>query len=294
MAAEAYDGLLVLDKPGGPTSRDLVNRVQKWFPRGTKVGHAGTLDPLATGVLVVAVGRATRLTEYVQRMGKTYRTQLRLGCRSDTDDADGTVTPVPGAAEPPVERVDEVLRRFVGVIGQVPPAFSAAKVTGERAYDLARRGEDVSLSARPVRIDRVERLAYGYPLLELEIDCGKGTYVRSIARDLGEALGCGAYVQTLRRTRIGPFGAGEAVPLDLPAGEARRRLLPLAAAVSELPALRLPGRDVERLRSGQAVAVDPAALPEVGEVAVIDPADRLALIAEVIPGGRLKPAKVLT
>jgi tRNA pseudouridine55 synthase len=294
MPAEAYHGLLVLDKPGGPTSRDLVNRVQKWFPRGTKVGHAGTLDPLATGVLVVGVGQATRLTEYVQRMGKTYHTTLTLGARSDTDDADGTVTPVPGAAAPTAERVDEVLRQFVGEVEQVPPAYSAAKVTGQRAYDLARRGADVSLSARPVRINRVERLAYEYPVLELEIDCGKGTYIRAIARDLGDRLGCGAYVHTLRRTRIGPFLAEDRVQLDLPAEEARRRLLPLTAAVSELPALRLPAREIERLRNGQAIAADPALLADEGEVAVLDPSDRLALIAEVVPGGRLKPSKVMT
>jgi tRNA pseudouridine55 synthase len=289
---DLFHGLLVLDKPSGPTSRDLVNQVQKWFPRGTKVGHAGTLDPLATGVLVVCVGQATRLIEYVQRMGKTYRARLRLGCRSDTDDADGTITPVPGAVAPPVDWVDGALRRFVGVIEQVPPAYSAAKVTGERAYDRARRGEDVSLSARPVRIDRVERLAYEYPSLDLEIDCGKGTYIRSIARDLGEALGCGACIEALRRTRIGPFRAEEAVPLDLPAEEARRRLLPPAVAVSELPQLRLPGRDIERLRNGQVVTAGPG-LPAAGEVAVLDTADRLALVAEVVPGGRLKPAKVL-
>src|SRR5262249_47651341 len=130
LSAEPWNGLLVFDKPGGPTSRDLVNRVQRLLPRGTRIGHCGTLDPLATGVLVVAVGPATRLTEYVQRMGKTYQTRLSLGARSDTDDADGTVTPVPGAVPPIPERVAAVLTEFEGEIAQVPPAYSAAKVEG--------------------------------------------------------------------------------------------------------------------------------------------------------------------
>src|SRR5438105_1078430 len=193
------NGLLVIDKPSGMTSRDVVNRVQRWFPRKTKLGHTGTLDPLATGVLVVCVGNATRLAEYVQRMPKTYSATIVLGARSDTDDADGTVTPAPGIAAPPLRQLRDALGAFVGTIAQVPPQFSAAKVTGRRAYALARRGKDVALTARPVTEHAIDLLRYEYPLLELEVRCGKGTYIRALARDLGERLDCGGYIQALRR-----------------------------------------------------------------------------------------------
>src|SRR5262245_64141974 len=142
------DGLLVLDKPHGVTSRAAVDRALRWFPRGTRIGHTGTLDPLATGVLVLCVGQATRLTEYVQDMAKTYRAGLLLGARSDTDDADGVVTSVVGAVAPDPVAVEVALAGFVGEIEQVPPAYSAAKLTGRRAYDLARRGEEVSRRPR--------------------------------------------------------------------------------------------------------------------------------------------------
>src|SRR5205823_5252216 len=144
------DGLLVIDKPGGMTSRDVVNRVQRWFPRKTKIGHTGTLDPLATGVLVVCVGAATRLAEYVQAMGKTYTSRFRLGATSTTDDADGDVTETRGAVPPTREQIETARMLFVGAIAQVPPAFSALKVSGERAHDLARSGQEVRLAPRPV------------------------------------------------------------------------------------------------------------------------------------------------
>jgi tRNA pseudouridine55 synthase len=142
------DGLLVLDKPGGITSRAAVDRALRWFPRRTRMGHTGTLDPLATGVLVLCLGNATRLVEYVQRMGKTYRSIFRLGARSDTDDADGAVADVAAAVDPGRPAVLDALVGFLGAVAQTPPAYSAAKVTGRRAYDLARRGEEVSLESR--------------------------------------------------------------------------------------------------------------------------------------------------
>src|SRR5262249_37361136 len=172
MKSSPPHGLLVIDKPGGITSRAAVDRALRWFPRGTRMGHTGTLDPLATGVLVLCLGAATRLTEHVQRMGKTYRTGLGLGTRSDTADADGAATTVAGA--PPAEpaAVAAALAGFVGTVAQVPPAYSAAKVTGRRAYDLARQGRDVTLPARPVQIHGIDVLRYEYPLLELEVRCG--------------------------------------------------------------------------------------------------------------------------
>jgi len=248
-------GLLVLDKPAGMTSRAAVDRVQRWFPRRTRIGHAGTLDPLATGVLVLCLGGSTRLIEYVQRMNKVYRTRFLLGAQSDSDDADGTVTPVSGAVAADAATLAACLAAFVGTIEQVPPAFSAAKVAGQRAYDLARRREEVSLSPRPVQIHAIDILDYTYPHLDLEVRCGKGTYIRSLARDVGARLACGALVQTLRRTRIGSFTAEEALTLDAGAETAYAHLLPAERAVADLPRIVLGDSERKRLGQGQAVAV---------------------------------------
>lgn len=215
------DGFLVIDKPAGMTSRDAVNVAQRWFPRKTKIGHAGTLDPLATGVLVLCVGKATKLVERVQAMGKTYRATILLGAASDTDDADGTVTPSVVNAIPSEERIRELLPNFVGEIRQRPPNVSAIKVAGRRAYDLARRGQEVELKPRTVRVDAIRPLKYEWPRLDLEIDCGKGTYIRSIARDLGELLGVGGLIAALRRTRIGGFTAEMGLGVDATAEAAR-------------------------------------------------------------------------
>lgn len=291
------EGLLVLDKPAGATSRSVVDRVLRWFPRRTRIGHTGTLDPLATGVLVLCLGSATRLAEYVQLMSKTYRARLLLGANSDSDDADGVIAPVAGAVAPEAARVAKCTAEFVGEIQQVPPAYSAAKVAGRRAYDLARRGEEVSLRPRPVRIYRIDVLDYAYPHLDLEVHCGKGTYIRSLARDLGERLGCGALVQTLRRTRVGPFTVEGALTLDADAETARARLLPVEMAIAELPRLVLPEHDRKRLCQGQAVsipAIGGAPLPPAGEVAIFNTEGRLAAVAVFDPRRQmLQPAKVL-
>jgi len=295
MKVPVLDGLLVLDKPGGVTSRAVVNRVLPWFPPRTRIGHTGTLDPLATGVLVLCLGSATRLSEYVQLMSKTYRTRLLLGARSDSDDADGTLTPVAGALAPMLATVEACAAAFVGVIEQVPPTYSAAKVTGRRAYDLARRGEEVTLRPRPVRIQAIQVLDYAYPHLDLEVHCGKGTYIRSLARDLGERLGCGALVQTLRRTRVGPFLAEEALTLDADAETARARVLPAETAVAELPRLVLADNDLMRLGHGQTISVTERPQGADGErdTAVFDSAGRLAAIAIFDPQRKtLHPAKV--
>jgi len=166
------NGFLVIDKPGGMTSRDVVNRVQKWFPRKTKIGHTGTLDPLATGVLVICIGAATRLADYVQRMSKSYTSRFRLGAASTTDDADGRITESPIPRLPTREQIENELASFVGTIEQVPPAFSALKVEGQRAHELARRGNDLQLEARSVRIDAIRVEAYEWPYLDVDVDCG--------------------------------------------------------------------------------------------------------------------------
>jgi len=280
-------GLLVLDKPPGITSRDAVDRAAKWFPRKTKIGHAGTLDPMATGVLVLAVGQATRLIEYVQAMPKVYRARIRLGATSDTDDADGVVTPNPPATAVTLEALRTALDGFLGEIEQVPPAYSAARVEGRRAYDLARRGDEVALAPRTVRIDQIDLLAYAWPDLDLDISCGKGTYIRSIARDLGRALGVGGYLTSLRRLQIGPFLTDAAVPLDTDAETARSRMLPLASAVSWLPSVRVTAEETRRLRNGLSV---PASVE--GDVAVYDLAGTLIAVAHGADG-ILRPEKVL-
>jgi tRNA pseudouridine55 synthase len=292
MSTHAIDGLLVLDKPAGMTSRAALDQALRWFPRRTRMGHTGTLDPLATGVLVLCLGPATRLAEYVQRMRKTYRTLVRLGARSDSDDADGTVTPVAGAVAPTEEEVRRRLAEFVGVIEQVPPAYSAAHVTGQRAYALARRGLEVDLRPRPVHVHAIDLLRYAYPALELEICCGKGTYIRSLARDLGARLGCGGLVQTLRRIRVGPFTTDNASSLSTGAEEAHSRLRPAAEALAELPRLTLPAADARRLCQGQRLRTAAAAGLDGQEVAVFTEAGELLAVALAVKG-ELRPGKVL-
>jgi tRNA pseudouridine55 synthase len=294
MSRSAIHGLLVIDKPAGITSRAVVDRVQRWLPRGTKIGHTGTLDPLATGVLVLCIGAATRLTEYLQRMTKTYRAGILLGSRSDTDDTDGTITAVENANPPDRAGVAACLSGFIGVIEQSPPAFSAAKVAGRRAYDLARRGKDADLHPRRVHIDRIDVLAYDYPRLELEVRCGKGTYIRSLARDVGDHLGCGGLIQTLRRTRVGPFTEENALTLDAGAETTRSNLLPLAAAVPCLVAVTLDETRLAKLRQGRAVPAQVTVCPEDDPMAVFDERGELVALARFDrERGLLRPEKVI-
>lgn len=293
---DEVSGVLNLNKPGGVTSRDVVDLVSRPLKK-VKVGHAGTLDPLASGVLVVCVGSATRLIEYVQRMPKAYRTVVRLGARSDTLDADGQIEIEETPRVPTEAEVRQVLAAQVGTIEQIPPQFSALKVEGKRAYDLAREGQVVALAARPVRIDRVELISYAWPLLELQVDCGSGTYIRSIARDVGEALGCGGLVEVLVRTRIGPFLQSDAID---PTGQSIEAILghlqPIEVALGDLPRLKLSSRQVETIGMGKALPahdVEGADSLE-GEAGLIGPDGALVAIAEV--GGPLRairPRRVL-
>ncbi len=281
-------GLLVLDKPTGITSRDVVDHVQIWFPPRTKIGHTGTLDPRATGVLVVCIGSATRLADYVQDLPKSYRTTFVLGGRSDTDDGDGTITPTLYAKAISDVDVRNELTKFVGAIEQVPPAYSAALVSGKRAYNLARKGREVALAPRKVRIDRIDLLRYIWPELELDIHCGKGTYIRSIARDLGEMLGVGAYVSELRRTKVGCFSPEMAVPYEADAAQAQAKLLPPATAVGHLPSVRLEDQPLQRMRMGQEVPCATMVKPG-EEVAVFDASGALSGIGRVTINGTVKP-----
>lgn len=215
MMREQIGGAIVLDKPLMKTSRAMCTMVRTRLvrggaPRRIKVGHGGTLDPLATGVLVVLIGRATRLCEQVMGGTKEYLADIDLGRRSVTHDLEGEAVEVEGVRVPRVEEIREVLSGFVGDVLQRPPRHSAVKVDGRRSYALARAGEGEPLEARRVRIDAIDLVRYRFPVARVRIVCGKGVYVRSIARDLGEALGTGGMLLSLRRTRVGRFTIGQA------------------------------------------------------------------------------------
>jgi tRNA pseudouridine55 synthase len=287
-----FNGLLVIDKPPGITSRTAVDRAQRWFPRGTRIGHTGTLDPLATGILVLCIGNATRLTEYVHDLEKVYHAGIMLGATSDTDDADGAITPTPNAVLPERTRIEQELSGFLGQIEQVPPAYSAAKVSGRRAYALARKGQAVSLTARTVTIHRIDIVRYDYPLLELVVRCAKGTYIRSLARDLGQRLGCGGYIQTLRRTEIGWFKEAHAIALDLDADSARARLLPTWRALQDWSPILISDDEALKLRQGQRIPCREGFRDDLERFAVMDRSE--GTLAIVKPeDGCLRPLKVL-
>lgn len=289
------NGLLVIDKPGGMTSRDAVNRVQRWFPRKTKIGHTGTLDPLATGVLVVCVGAATRLADYVQAMGKSYASRFCLGATSTSDDADGEVTETPAAVPPTREQLEAALASYVGTIEQVPPAVSALKVAGRRAHELVRAGRDVELAARTVRIDAIRLLRYEWPFADVEVDCGKGTYIRSIARDAGAKLGVGGLVQTLRRTRVGPYLAEQGVPLDADPASGAARVLPALTAFATWPKVTLSAVGVTRFRSGQTIGYEGETDLGPGHVVpVLDPNGEMIGLGETFNGKLVAPDVVLS
>ncbi len=256
------------------------------LPRGEKAGHAGTLDPFAEGVLVVCVGPATRLADYVQAQPKRYAAEVTLGATSTTDDPTGRIAPVTPAVEPSADGVRQVLGRFVGHIQQAPPAHSAVHVNGKRAYELARAGADVQLAARPVVVHSIDVRTYQFPLLQLEVLCGSGTYVRALARDIGAALGCGGYCSRLTRTAVGAFTIDQAVGPDQlnPA----RDLRPPVQALGAMARITVNEGAAERLRRGQAVELrveqlssGGAGRPRGDEVAVLDEQGRLVAIGLV-------------
>ncbi|MDG2381874.1 MAG: tRNA pseudouridine(55) synthase TruB [Pirellulaceae bacterium] len=268
-------GLLNVNKPKGLTSRDVVNHVQR-IVKPLKVGHAGTLDPLANGVLMVTIGPATRLTEFIQRMPKAYRGTFLLGRTSDTEDILGTVNELDGVSIPSPTELAAAIPQFVGQILQRPPAYSALKVKGKRAYQRAREGEQFTLNARPIRIDHLEIESYCYPELTLVIGCGSGTYVRSLGRDLAAAVATGAVMSALTRTAIGHFELSKAIPLEQITRESLPdQLIPPVEAVSELPQILINPADQILLQTGRAVSYQGfespqlAAVNETGELLAI-------------------------
>lgn len=207
-------GIINLDKPPAISSAAAVNRVKSLLPRGTKIGHAGTLDPFATGVLLLLIGTATKSSQALMNEPKTYVATIKLGATTPTDDPESDEQPTPNPPVPTIEQIRGGVAGLVGQVRQVPPAYSAKKLAGRRAYKLARGGAQVILAPQTVRIDAIEILAWQWPLLKLRIDCGRGTYIRAIARDLGQILQTGGYLLELRRTRIGPFSVDGSVTLQ--------------------------------------------------------------------------------
>jgi tRNA pseudouridine55 synthase len=280
-------GVLNINKPADWTSRDVVNRVQG-LVRPAKAGHAGTLDPLATGVLVVCVGKATRLIEYVQQQPKPYEAGFLLGRRSDTDDVEGSVEELPSPPVPTREQIDSHLPRFMGTIDQRPPAYSAVKIGGKRAYKLARAGERVEMPSRKVHVDELVVREYDYPLLRLGIVCGSGTYIRSLGRDLAEALGTAAVMSELCRMAVGDFRLDDAVPVEeLGADNLEEHLMPASTAVTRLPGVALDDAAVEAIGHGRLIDVPASATTR--EVAAFDSTGRLVAILARDARGRWKP-----
>jgi len=245
-------GAVLVDKPEGPTSHDLVRLARKAF--GTRrIGHTGTLDPFASGLMILCVGWATRLAEYLTGLDKVYRAVIRLGVVTDTADRTGAVIRSDeGWRDLTRAELEDALRSQLGEIDQVPPAYSAKKVGGVRAYDRARRGEEVALEAVRVRVDRIDILALELPEVVVEVACSSGTYIRSLARDIGERLGVGAHLTALRRTKVGSFDVARAIPadrLDDPEAVRGAWLTPLEA-VAHLPRVSVGAREAAALSHG--------------------------------------------
>lgn len=294
-------GFLIVDKPQGLTSFDVVARLRQILGV-KKIGHTGTLDPLATGILVVAVGKATRLLEYLVGWDKEYEAEVKLGMVSDTYDVEGQVEATDFKGEITLEQVEVVLRDFTGEIEQTPPSFSAVKVAGKKAYELARKGEKVDLKPRRVQVYELEILDFTFPILRLRIRVSKGTYIRSLAHDLGQKLGCGAVLQGLKRTAVGRFELGQAQTLD-EIEEKGPGWIALEEIMEGFPRLDLTEEEVKKVKVGQSFRLIQAGMIEKsgkteklsepgGKVAAFYQG-KLAAILELDAKGLLKPTKVL-
>jgi tRNA pseudouridine55 synthase len=288
----APTGVLPVDKPVGPTSHDAVAAVRRAL-KTREVGHTGTLDPFASGLLLVGVGRATRLAEYLTGLPKTYAATMRLGEATDTDDLTGEVIESSDAWRSlSAAAVEDALRAQVGTIQQLPPSFSAKKVGGERMYAAARRGEAVERTPVAVTIYAIRVRRVDLPEVEFEVECGAGTYIRAIARDAGAALGVGGHLRALRRTRVGPHSVDRAVPLEA-LGDADRvasAMLSPLEAVAHLPRVTVDEQGIAALRHGRALMAD-ADTPE-GTPLALASADGALLAIGERTGGALRPRKV--
>ena len=282
----AISGILVVDKPVGMTSHDVVQVIRN----GTSIrraGHTGTLDPRASGVLVVLIGPAVRLSEFVSASDKRYQAIIRLGATTDTFDADGRFTRPTEVAPVNIseEQFETTLKQFIGEIEQTPPPYSAVKVKGRKAYEMARQGEEVDLEPRKIQVYHLEVLEWAPPEVVIDVHCSSGTYVRSLANDLGEQLGCGAYLVGLRRTKSGRFSLRDAVPLRklqeaFQAGNWYQYLIPAAEALGEWSAVELNPDQVEEVKHGHRVKADPNSQP--GLVRGVSMAGELIAILELV------------
>jgi tRNA pseudouridine55 synthase len=297
------DGILVVAKPVGPTSHDIVGLIRR-LSATKRVGHGGTLDPFASGVLPIFLGKATRLVEYHLGDRKRYRATVCFGASSTTDDLEGELTPSAGAA-PSQETVATALDAFRGTIRQRPPDYSAIKVAGRRAYAMARAGQSVELATREVTIHAIEVVSWDgadpdRPIAIVEVECSAGTYVRSLARDLGSAVGSAAYLGALVRTASGPFGLESAIDIETIRAAAaddpaaiERPLLPIVAGLDAFPRLTVDAAAIGALTRGQAATPPPGAEPPAdGPILLVDDTGRLIAVA-TLKDGRLAPDKVL-
>jgi tRNA pseudouridine55 synthase len=293
------NGWLILDKPLEMTSTQAVGKI-RWLYQAQKAGHAGTLDPLATGILPIALGEATKTVSFAVDGQKAYRFTVRWGAETTTDDTEGTAVRT-SDARPTLGEIEALLPQFTGEIMQTPPAFSAIKIDGQRAYDLAREGEDVILEPRPVFIDMLRIVDMPDDATTVfEAECGKGTYVRAIARDLGRKLSCFGHVISLRRTRVGPFDEASSITLaqlealhalDDGGVELTRCLMPIETALTDMTELNITSSDASRLRLGQPVLIRGRDAPIMqGEVYAVCKGQLIA-IGE-IGRGELRPTRV--
>ncbi len=287
-------GVLVVDKPIGLTSHDIVQIIR----RGTgirRAGHTGTLDPRASGVLVVLVGPAVRLSEYVSASDKRYQATIRLGSSTDTYDSDGVITGSASVEDITVEEFENILQNFIGEIQQVPPPYSAIKVKGRKAYEMAREGEEVNLEPRIIQVYSLDLLEWDPPEAVIDVFCSSGTYVRSLANDLGSALGCGAHLIGLRRTKSGRFTLRDAVPLrrlqdSFQAGDWYKYLIPAAEALGDWPMVELDADQVELVRHGHRIPAEPGSKGWVRGVS--QQGDLVALLECDEETGEWQPRKV--
>lgn len=289
-------GILLIDKPAGVTSFEVVRRARKALGI-RKIGHLGTLDPFATGLLPLCLLEATKLTPYLMPEPKTYRAQVKLGVTTDTQDATGTVM-ARCEALPAPEQIFQAAGRFVGEVTQVPPQYSAVHYQGERAYRLARRGVTVELAPRQVRIYELNVDAVALPEFTLTVTCSQGTYIRTLAQDLGEVLGCGAHLAGLRRLAVGPFRVNDALPLaalnELSREELAARIVPLSACLPGLRPIEVDEAAARQLRQGRPLVHGAVDLCDGEQVRILSDAELVAVaqVKNLVPQAVLAPVRV--
>jgi tRNA pseudouridine55 synthase len=293
----AVNGILLLDKPSGMRSNAALQRI-KWLFQARKAGHTGSLDSLASGLLPICFGEATKLSGFLLEADKRYRSRFRLGVTTTTGDADGVITAQRSSSGVTRAAVLEALAAFTGEVSQIPPMYSALKHQGRRLYELAYQGVEVAREPRTVQVREFELVAIGDGWIEVEVLCSKGTYVRTLAEDVGTRLGCGAHVETLRRTQVGPFPGAQMLDMDALEARAERglealdaSLLPLDLALQDRPDVELEANSAFYLQQGQAVLVPRA--PTAGLVRLYSTQRRFLGVGEVLDDGRVAPRRLL-